>query len=231
MNKALAVALLASLASIAAPAQAQRTTGYVVDSRGEYVKSGFGLCWRTGYWTPALATVECDPDLVPKPAAAAPLKPVSPAPAPAAPAPVAKPAPKPATAPVAQRVTLSADVLFEFDKALITPAGRQRLDELHAKTTGVSLEVVIAVGHADRIGATRYNQRLSERRAEAVKAYLVSKGIASNRAYSEGKGEMQPVTGDKCRNMGAENRRNAKLVACLAPDRRVEIEILGTQAK
>lgn len=222
--------LLAALAAAACalPAHAQRTSGYAVDSRGEYVKSGFGLCWRTGYWTPALATMECDPDLVPKPAAAVPLKPVSP-PAALAAAPAPAPAPQPAVAPVSERVTLSADVLFEFDRAVLTAEGRKRLDELQGRAAGLALEVIIAVGHADRIGAAPYNKRLSERRAAAVKAYLVSKGLQANRIYAEGKGETQPVTADKCRGIGAETRRNAKLIACLQPDRRVEIEILGTK--
>jgi OmpA-OmpF porin, OOP family len=222
----------AAALAFSAAVQAQGTSGYVVDSRGDYVRSGFGLCWRTGYWTPALATIECDPDLVPKPAPVVVPRPApsaAPAPAPAPAAPAA--APKPAVQPVTERVTLSADVLFEFDRAVLTAEGRKRLDDLHSRMSPVAVEVVIVIGHADRIGMALYNKRLSERRAEAVKAYLVSKGVSASRVYAEGKGETQPVTGDKCRRMGAENRRNAKLVACLQPDRRVEIEVVGTRAR
>ena len=218
--------MAAVVAGIGAAAQAQTpgvdlkgTVGYVIDQRGYVAKSGAGLCWRTGYWTPAMAIAECDPDLVPK-AAPAP----APAPAPAA-APAAPAAPKPA----AQKVTLAADALFDFDKAVLRPDGKAKLDKLVEDLKGLKLEVIIAVGHTDRIGTDKYNQKLSERRAAAVKNYLVSKGIDANRIYAEGKGEKQPVTGNKCKKMGPENRKNKKLIECLQPDRRVEIEVIGTK--
>ena len=154
-------------------------------------------------------------------------KPAAPAPAPA---PVPRAAePKPAPKPVAEKITFATDVLFDFDRAVIRPEGQTKLDELQGRMRGVSVEVVIAIGHADRIGTDAYNQRLSVRRADAVKAYLVSKGTAQNRVYTEGKGEKQPVTGDKCKGMG-EDRKNKKLIECLQPDRRVEIEVIGTRA-
>jgi OOP family OmpA-OmpF porin len=162
-------------------------------------------------------------------------KPEAPKPAPApapAPAPVVTPrseAPKPAPKPVAEKVTFSSDVLFDFDRAVIKPDGQQKLDELQGRMKGVSVEVVIAIGHADRIGGDAYNQKLSVRRADAVKAYLVSKGTEQNRVYTEGKGEKQPVSGDKCKGMG-DDRKNKKLIDCLQPDRRVEIEVIGTRA-
>jgi len=131
--------------------------------------------------------------------------------------------------PVTQKVTLSADVLFEFDRYALKPEGKGKLDELVGRIKGIALEVIIAVGHTDRIGSEAYNQKLSVRRAESVKAYLVSKGIQPNRIYTEGKGEKQPVTGDKCAKMGPENAGNKKLVACLQPDRRVEVEVVGTK--
>jgi OOP family OmpA-OmpF porin len=120
-------------------------------------------------------------------------------------------------------------VLFDFDKADLKAEGRSKLDDLAGKVKGVNLEVVIAIGHADRIGSTAYNQRLSVRRAEAIKSYLVSRGVEANRVYTEGKGESSPVTGDKCKNMGRDHRSNKKLVECLAPDRRTEIEVIGTK--
>jgi OOP family OmpA-OmpF porin len=191
------------------------TVGYVIDQRGDVAKSGFGLCWRTGYWTPAMAIAECDPDLVPKAAAA-------PAPAPAAPAAAPAAAPKPA----AKKVTLAADALFDFDKAVLRPEGKAKLDKLVGDMKAIKLEVIIAVGHADRLGKDAYNQKLSERRAAAVKDYLVSKGVEANRVYAEGKGEKQPVTGGKC---GKSEKRTKQLIDCLQPDRRVDIEVIGTQ--
>ena len=169
----------------------------------------------------------------PKPEPAPPPKP---APAPA-PAPVPVPAPKPEAPkpppekpkPVAEKITFAADVLFDFDKAAIKPEGKSKLDDLSSKVRGIELEVVIAIGHTDPIGSDAYNQRLSVRRAEAVKAYLVSKGLEPNRIYTEGKGEKQPVTGDRCKRMGKEHRSNKKLVDCLQADRRTEIEVIGTR--
>ena len=161
-------------------------------------------------------------------------EPPKPAPAPA-PAPEVKPAPPPPPPPApkpkpaAEKVTFAGTVHFDFDKAELKPAGKATLDELANKIRGINLEVVIAIGHADAIGSDAYNQKLSVRRAEAIKAYLVSKGIEPNRIYTEGKGEKQPVTGDKCKKLGPEHRSNKKLVACLAPDRRVEIEVIGTR--
>ena len=172
-------------------------------------KSGTGLCWRSGYWTPANATPECDPDLTPKPSAVPAPPPVAPAPAPA-PKPVAKPKP------VAEKITFAADVLFDFDKATIKPEGRSKLDDLASKVKGINLEVVIAIGHTDSIGEDAYNQRLSVRRAESVKAYLVSRGIEPNRVYTEGKGEKQPIASNKTKDGRQKNRR-------------VEIEVIGTR--
>jgi OOP family OmpA-OmpF porin len=143
---------------------------------------------------------------MPKPAAAPPPPPPPP--------PAAKPAPKPA--PVAEKVTLAADVLFDFDKSVIKPAGKERLDDLAAKVKAINLEVVIAIGHTDSIGSDAYNQKLSVRRAESVKAYLVSKGVEPNRVYTEGKGEKQPVASNKTKDGRAKNRR-------------VEIEVIGTR--
>jgi len=162
--------------------------------------------------------VGCATTEEPKPAPAPVPAPATPAPAPApAPAPTPKPeAPKPPPAPVAQKVTLAADVLFDFDKSVIKPDGKSRLDDLAQKVRAISLEVVIAIGHADSIGTDAYNQKLSVRRAESVKAYLVSKGVEPNRIYTEGKGEKQPVASNKTKDGRAKNRR-------------VEIEVIGTR--
>ena len=211
MNKQISkLTLLATLGMSASVALAQvpNNDGYLFDTRGVVARSGCGLCWKTTRWTPAMAIAECDPDLVKKPDA----------PKPAAPAATPKPA--------AQKVTLAADALFDFDKAVLRPEGKAKLDDVTGKLKGMKLEVIIAVGHADRLGSDKYNQKLSEKRAEAVKSYLVGKGVEPNRVYTEGKGEKQPITGDKC---GKSDKRTKQLVECLQPDRRVEIEVIGTK--
>ena len=186
-----------------------------VNGSGELVwKNGTNeLCWRDAFWTPATAAKGCDGALV---VAAAPPPPpaVAPAPPPAVrPAPPA-PAPQP---PAATKVTYAADAFFDFDKSVLKPEGKAKLDDLVGKVKGINLEVIIAVGHTDSIGTDAYNQRLSVRRAESVKAYLVSKGIEKNRVYTEGKGEKQPVADNKTSEGRAKNRR-------------VEIEVVGTRA-
>jgi len=215
---------LGVLAGAAQPALAQATSGvpYVIDSRNAIVKDPYGLCWRTGYWTPAQATCECDKDLLPKEKCEPPAPVAAPAPPPPTPAPVA---PKP----VQEKITLAADVLFDFDKAVLKPEGMAKLDDLVGKLKPIALEVIIAIGHTDRIGSAEYNQKLSVRRAEAVKAYLVSKGIEPNRIYTEGKGLKQPVK--DCPNPTAKGpiKTRAQLIECLQPNRRAEIEVVGTR--
>jgi OOP family OmpA-OmpF porin len=217
--------LLASIGVTAGIAQAQERV-YVIDQRGAVATSGAGLCWRTGYWTPAAAAkdpagCQCDKDLLSASECGAP------AAAPAATAPT--PPPRPAVAPQNEKITLAADALFDFNKAVLRPEGQTSLDNIAAQASQLNLEVIVAVGHTDRIGKDAYNQRLSERRAAAVKQYLISRGIADNLIYTEGKGKTQPVTGDACANLGRENGRNKKLVECLQPDRRVDIEVIGTK--
>ncbi len=113
-------------------------------------------------------------------------------------------------------MTYAADAFFDFDKSVLKPEGKAKLDDLISKVKDINLEVVIAVGHTDSIGTDAYNQALSMRRSEAVKAYLVSHGIEKNRVYTEGKGEKQPVADNKTREGRAKNRR-------------VEIEVVGTR--
>lgn len=188
-------------------------------------KNSTGLCWRAGYWTPAQAIEECDPDLVkkPEPAPAA-----TPAPAPepkVEPAPLAPPTEAPPAVLLPQKISFSADALFDFDKAILKPDAKSMLDELVSTLRGAEYDVILAVGHADRIGSEEYNKKLSLRRANAVKQYLVSKGIADNRIYVEGKGEAEPVTTPA----DCKGQRGNKLIQCLQPDRRVDVEVTGTK--
>ena len=174
------------------------------------------LCYRTGYWTPAMAIEACEPDLVPKPP-----PPPPPAPAPAPPPP---PPPPPPPAPAVQKITLASKALFDFDKAVVKPEGKAAIDsEIISKLSQVQkLELVLVTGHTDRIGTQQYNQKLSERRADAVRDYLVSKGVPRDKIETLGMGKTQPVPGVVC------TMTNFKaLVACLAPNRRVEVEVKG----
>ena len=205
--------LAATLGLCASFAQAQVTNSvYVIDGRGAVATSGTGLCWRTGFWTPAAAATDpngckCDKDLLPKE--------------------VCEPkgsAAAAGTKPTGDKITVAADALFDFNKSTLRPEGKAKLDEVVAKANSLNLEVVIAVGHADRIGSAAYNQKLSVKRAASVKDYVVSKGIPANKVYTEGKGSTQPVTKpDQCKG-----GKSAKVIACLQPDRRVDIEIIGT---
>ncbi|MFJ9450184.1 MULTISPECIES: outer membrane protein OmpA [unclassified Herbaspirillum] len=206
MNKLAKLVFAAASAAIALSATAQEIKDikvrpnslYLQDSRDVVTRSGFGLCWQTAF--------------VNGPCEEAPAQAAAPAAAPAAPAAAA------AAAPTSEKVTYAADAFFDFDKAVLKPAGKSKLDELVANLNGLNLEVIIAVGHTDSVGSVAYNQKLSVRRAESVKAYLVSKGVEANRVYTEGKGKSQPVADNKSAAGRAKNRR-------------VEIEVVGTRNK
>ena len=208
MKKLNKVAMFLASAALVSAAGAQTVDNWR-NAAGDLVwKNGTNeLCWRDATWTPATAAAGCDGAIVaPKAAPAA-----APAPAPKAAAPSPAPAPAAAT-----KVTYAADAFFDFDKSALKAEGKAKLDDLVGKVKGISLEVIIAVGHTDSVGTDAYNQKLSVRRAEAVKAYLVSKGIEKNRVYTEGKGEKQPVADNKTSQGRAKNRR-------------VEIEVVGTR--
>ena len=222
MKSKIITTLLASIGLFAAAGavQAQTQTAgdrvYVIDQRGEVVLSGTGLCWRTGFWTPAAAAndpagCKCDKDLLPKEVCELPM---------------AKAVPPMGVKPAADKITVAADALFDFDKYTLRPEGKKKLDEVAAKAAAIKLEVIIAVGHTDRFGSDAYNLKLSDRRAAAVKTYLVSKGVNANKIYTEGKGKRNPVTKpDQCPGKAP----TKKVIECLQPDRRVDIELIGTK--
>jgi OOP family OmpA-OmpF porin len=211
---------------------------YVVDSSRVLVRSGFGQCVRTGYWTAETAAITkvvgsskptgcyCDEGQMSRAVCADPVQPVAEK-APEATPPVVLPPPPPV---LAEKVSIPAAALFEFDKSGLSNHGKAVLDDLLSKLKDLNLEAVVAVGHTDRIGSLSYNLDLSQRRASTVKQYLVQTGgIEASRVFTEGRGETSPVTGDSCKQSGKESARNSKLVACLAPDRRVDIEAVGVR--
>ena len=210
------VAALIATAVLASAAGAQEIHNWR-SAAGDVWKNVDGQCWRDASWTPATAAAGCDGAIVAPAPVAAPAPPAAPAPV-AAPKPAAAPAPAAAPVAAASKVTYAADAFFDFDKSVLKAEGKAKLDDLVSKVKAINLEVIIAVGHTDATGADGYNQKLSVARSEAVKAYLVSKGIEKNRVYTEGKGEKQPVADNKTKEGRSKNRR-------------VEIEVVGTRAK
>ena len=206
------IAALFATAALAGGAFAQNVDNWRATDGTVWKNGSNEYCWRDTGWTPPTGVQGCDG--VPAPVAPAPVA------APAAPAPAAAPAPVPVVpmAPATEKVSFAADAFFDFDKATLKPEGKAKLDDLAGKVKGITLEVIIAVGHTDSVGADAYNQKLSEKRAQAVKDYLTSKGTDASRVYVEGKGEKQPVADNKSADGRAKNRR-------------VEIEVVGTRTK
>jgi OOP family OmpA-OmpF porin len=192
MNKTLKL-VLAGVISVAATATSAQNVDNWVNSTGLSWKNGDGtLCWRDNNWTPATAAKGCDGFLAPKAAAAA--------------------------SGVSQsKITLQADTLYDFDKATLKAEGQATLDKIARDLSKIKLEVIIAVGNTDSVGTDAYNMALGQRRAQSVKAYLVSKGVDGSRIYTESKGKSNPVAS----NATAEGR---------AKNRRTDIEVVGTAA-
>ena len=225
---ALAVPMVASAQAPAAPTAAQLKAANAADNwraaDGTVWRNGTNeLCWRDAFWTPATAHPNCDGALKPPPAPVAPppAPPVAPPPPPpvAAPAPVV-PVPVPVAPPVAvnEKVTFEAGANFDFDKSVVKAADQAKLADLVDKSKAIALEVMVVTGHTDSVGNDAYNQKLSIARADAVKNFLVGKGVEKNRVYTEGKGSKSPLADNKT----AEGR---------AKNRRVSVEVFGTRAK
>jgi len=213
MNKSSKFVAALAFAMVAGSTSAQTVDNWV-SPFGETWKNGTQeLCWRSGFWTPATAIEGCD-------GAAAPVAqvPVQTTPPVTTPPVVTPVSPETPAQPVATRVVFNADTFFDFDKASLKPEGRQLLDQVVSQVNTLTLETIIAVGHTDWTGPDAYNQKLSERRAESVKTYLVENGIDANRIYTEGKGKTSPVAPNTTREGRAQNRR-------------VEIEIVGTRTE
>lgn len=223
---AAALATFAGLAASQQPGEAPmpiNPRGYVVASDGRPVLSGSGSCVRSTQWVPAHSVDPCDQIArvsTPAPVVVSQERAAPPPPPP----PVAVVQPEPKQRVVIQKLTLSTDVLFEFGKAELKDAGKQRLDEFASHMKGAKVDEIVVIGHADRIGSEAYNEKLSEARAQSVKEYLAGRGAQTNVISAQGKGESAPVTGDQCKKMTGK-----KLIECLQPDRRVEIEVLGSR--
>ena len=231
IRRTFALAGAVMLIPVLAFAQANATNqGYLVNGPDFSVVTAVGgtVCVRTSDWTPARAAAakacqQCTPDLCPKPVAAAPVPPkAAPTPPPKAVEPPPRAAPEKL---LPQKINFSAEALFDFDKAVLKHEGKAMLDDLVRTLQGAKYEVIIATGHADRFGSVAYNQRLSERRANAVRDYLAAREIPLNRISATGKGKSQPVTKpNECKGP-----KSAKVLACLQPDRRVDVEVTGTK--
>ena len=192
MNKTLKL-VLAGVISVAATATSAQNVDNWVNATGISWKNGDGtLCWRDASWTPATAAAGCDGFLAPKAAA-------------------------PASSVTQSKITLQADTLYDFDKATLKAEGMATLDKIARDLSKIKLEVIIAVGNTDSVGTDAYNMALGQRRAQSVKAYLVSKGVDGSRVYTESKGKSNPVAS----NATAEGR---------AKNRRTDIEVVGTSA-
>jgi OOP family OmpA-OmpF porin len=219
MKPIVKLVLRASLATIPfvssyATADGKIVPGYVTTvSSGEIVRTSFGECWRQPDWTPDKAVPECEGKVAEVEPAAEPTREI------------------PASVPAEEHLTLSDDAgtgeaLFDFNKAQLRHDSREKLDGLLDRVKSfLTVDRVVITGHADRLGSDAYNMRLSRRRAEAVRDYLQDREIADpSRVEVDARGESEPVVGCE------EVRARKKLIVCLAPNRRVQVDVTGTKA-
>ncbi|MBU3620532.1 outer membrane protein OmpA [Polynucleobacter sp. CS-Odin-A6] len=189
MNKTLKV-LLASVVTVSASAAMASDNWQNGDGALNWKNNDGTLCWRDNSWTPATAAKNCDGWL----------------------------APKAATPSISQsKITLQADTLYDFNKSDLKPEGKATLAKVANDLNKIKLEVIIAVGNTDSVGTDAYNMALGQRRAQSVKAYLVSKGVDGSRIYTESKGKSNPVASNATDEGRAKNRRT-------------DIEVVGTAA-
>lgn len=200
LNKGLVSTVLVIGLGASSPTFADDLSGYAADSTKQVVRNNYGECWRTSSWTKEMANEQCDPNLVAK------------APEPA---PVAMVAPQPKR--TVQRINLASDTYFGFDEAELTDSGKAKLDELADQISGKQDPQIQITGYTDRLGAESYNMTLSERRAEAVKDYLVDKGIQTEIIETAAMGPKDPV-------VTCEGERGNALIECLGPNRRTVVE-------
>lgn len=200
LNTSLLSALVIAGLVMTAPVAAADLEGYANDSSNSIVRTGFGECLRTGSWSKDMANAECDPNLVAK-----------------APEPVEVVAAAPEPKRTVQRINLASDAYFGFDKAVLTDEGKMKLDELAASMAGKEDPRIQITGYTDRLGSESYNMTLSQKRAEAVKAYLIGKGIQTDIMETAAMGPKDPV-------VTCEGLRGSALIQCLGPNRRTVIE-------
>lgn len=216
LASALAILACGAIGAFSPAVNAQTKDGHWTQGVGGPVwKNSVGQCWKLNSWTPALAIEECDPDLAQR---AAP-----PPPPPLAPRPAAKPAAKPAP----KAVVLTSTVHFPLGGAKLDKMAMFRLDtDIIAKlpTLG-ALAFANVNGYTDRLGSAQFNQKLSERRAAAVRAYLVSKGMDGSKIDVTGYGKTNMGSSQPFASCNQKDRK--QLIACLAPNRRVEVEVHG----
>jgi len=208
------VALIAAL-SLAQAHAAEEPAGYLVaTSDGAPVTTASGACVRTSGWTPAASYRDCNrgSEAVVPAKAGTPLVPAA-----------AEPASSESPLPAAP-IRVSMNTLFDFDSAVLRADAGPALDALAKQLTSRNYQKVDIVGHADRMGPGKYNQKLSEQRAEAVRDYLLTRGLDATKVSAIGVGATEPLTGKECRGL-----LGKPLVYCLQRDRYTEITVLGTQ--
>lgn len=199
--------------------------GYVTDSQGKLVRDAEKRCVRTGTWEPKNLIPECDTAKPAKPVAT-PIEPtVTVKPLPEPEAIIAQPLPAPAPAPLilkkAETLNLDASVMFGFDKSTLTPAGEKTLAAVVEALKNVEHKTIKLDGYTDRIGTDAYNIKLSYKRANAVKSYLVAHGVDASKIKVTGHGKSKFRT----TNADCKGQKGAKLKACYGPDRRVELTL------
>ncbi len=202
--------------TMTAVASADQLNGYLTSTSGNVVRGAFNTCWHSGFWNPSMTNDECNPAPVKK---AEPVVEV-----------VAAPAPAPVLHEEAVFVpyTVQTEALFGYNKYTLRETGKQKLkDEVVDKIKeSAKYHTLVVTGYADRIGSASYNQKLSQRRADAVKAFLVEQGVDGSRIETLARGEADPVV--SCSNVkGKANRKNKALIACLQPNRRIVLEFKG----